>query len=247
MLFTVVQVDILIPFYADTPLRQTIWNRNHYLWGDLPEANLCVADDPTRTSTGVFSPGRARNAAALKGTADWILAYGADETPPSPEVLQDTFQRARKHGWAPMYAGTRVLKPNSSEAFAKGIETEIEKLHLSTRVPSAMGLVLVTRDLFRKAGGYDTRFIGWGFEDSALRKMLIALAGIPPYAPSRQDCFSLSSRHVDLIALYRNSLPNRELYDREYASITEDDIPALFERRAAAVQPASTFQSSLAD
>ena len=238
------QLDVLIPFYADTPLRQTIWNRNHYLWGDVPEANLCVADDPTRTSTGVFSPGRARNEAALKGTADWILAYGSDETPPSPEVLKDTFRRASEHGWAPMYDGTRVVKPNASEAFARGVATEIEKLHLSTRVPSATGLVLVTRDLFRRAGGYDTRFTGWGFEDSALRRVLIALAGIPPYPPSRQDCFSLSPRYVDLVALYRGSLPNRELYDREYSGLTEADLPALFERRAAAA--ASEHLSELA-
>ena len=226
------QFDVLIPFHEDVPLRRLIWNHNHFLWGDVPGAIIRVSDDPKRKEHGSFSPGRARNAAARKGSADWILAYDSDELPPEPEVIDNAFYRARKTGWAGVFSGTRVVKPAGSEAFATGAHKDISTLRLSTRVPTATGLILVRRELFNRAHGYDERFEGWGFEDTALRRVLSLLAGSPDPAPSHTDCWSLSPYFLDLVALYRASLPNRELYEKEYGHLlTAETLPDLFHSR----------------
>lgn len=210
-------IDVLIPFYPDVERRQKIWDYNRGLWSSLPRTHVLVGEDALVVAGGrPFSPARARNAAALAGDGEWILTYGSDELPPTEEVIQESVDRAeRGPGWAGMFSGTRVLKVASTDALIDGA-LELAQARLMTRIPSAMGLVVVRRELFERVGGYDERFEGWGFEDTALRKVLTVVAGTPDPPPKDRDCWSLSPARVDLVAQYRDNLSNRELYEREY-------------------------------
>lgn len=222
-------IDVLIPFWPDVERRQRIWDYNRGLWASLPRMEILVGEDPLVVAGRRFSPARARNSAARKGTGEWLLAYDSDELPPTEEVIQETVSRAGACGWAGMFSGTRVLKVASTDALLAGA-AGLEQVRLTSRIPSAVGLIVVRRDLFERVGGYDERFEGWGFEDSALRRVLTSVAGSPDPPPRDRDCWSLSPATVDLMAQYRDNLRNRELYEREYdhlgSAIALDDRPA---------------------
>jgi hypothetical protein len=219
--------DVLIPFRADPPpegaegpSRQEIWDFCRERWAEVPGATVLVGDEPGDP----FSPGAARNRAFASGTSRWVLAYDSDVLPPSPEQLSEMFARAlsgHSHGWAEAFSGTLVLGPAASAAVVAGADPST--VRVLTRQSSAQGPTLVRRSLFRKVRGYDRRFSGWGYEDTALRRLLLLAAG-PSLAPlPRWDCWSLNTVRPDRGP---KGLRNRELYLQEYSPLTADTVGA---------------------
>jgi predicted glycosyltransferase involved in capsule biosynthesis len=75
-------------------------------------------------------------------------------------------------------------------------------------------------------GGYPEAFCGWGYEDAAMRRALIALHGQPPTPP------------LDLTA---------QLWHPRAARTNEDRNRAMFERFDAAVNSPSLMRQVIAE
>jgi hypothetical protein len=227
------EIDVLIPFFRDNDRRQWIWDHNRGIWDALPTVRVLVGEDPCVGAEGrPFSPARARNAASRAGTGEWVLAYDSDVIPPTAAVMDDTMSRAAGFGWSAVFSGTRVVKVVATDGFIAGETDDPAELRLMTRIPSAIGPTLIRRELFDRIHGYDERFEGWGFEDTALRRVLTVVAGQPDRPPRGQDCWALSPYTPDLIARHVGSIPNRDIYEREYSSLTTATLPELMVRRS---------------
>lgn len=196
------EVGIVIPFRTNDRWRRDLWRwASARFAAQLPDATLVTASDGL--AEGPFSRARAVNrgvdmvggdvdvlviadgdvavstealdyAIGIVGGAEgdhhpantpWVLPYttylhldeqvteGLVSLPPSIEFL-------------PTIAPANVLKRFTAE-------TE----PVSRFGGSVCGVVVVRRDAFEAVGGYDERFIGWGWEDTSLAAALWTMVG----------------------------------------------------------------------
>lgn len=231
--------DVLIPFHPDPPpegatgpSRAQIWEHNRHRWSKVEGARVLVGDDPLIGRGRPFSPARALNRAFMQGRARWVLTYGADELPPTGAQLDDMLARAadpRAHGWAVAFSGTRAVGPASSAGIIAGEDPGAVRIQL--RLPTAMGPTVVSRGLFRRTGGYDERFEGWGYEDTAMRRVLHLMAGPSLRPPHRSDCWSLNT----VRAVPGRAGANQVLYQELYSPLTERTVGAFIASRGSAL------------
>jgi predicted glycosyltransferase involved in capsule biosynthesis len=85
----------------------------------------------------------------------------------------------------------------------------------------AGAMLMITKENFEKAGGFDERFLGWGFEDNAF--MLSAEATIGSYVETDNIAYHLwhplsINQYPDLTA------KNRELYAEYFKHFEEGDL-----------------------
>jgi len=102
-----------------------------------------------------WSPGRARNYGArrLLWDADPVVFVDADTIVP-PDQIASAIRLARE---APglVYGYTLYLRQRPGRL---GYEDEF-------MAPPSMGCVAISRESFELVGGFDERFVGWGYED----------------------------------------------------------------------------------
>jgi hypothetical protein len=214
------EIDVLVPFHPDSPERSAIWGHNRALWGSLhgDRARVLVGSDPMVGPDRPFSPGRARNRAFEQGSAPLVLCYDSDDLPPVPAQLDEMVDRARSgdgHGWAAAFDGCIFITAAGSRAIVEE-GAAVGDVHLAARTTTAAGPTVVSRDLFRSSGGYDERFEGWGFEDTALRRVLHFLAGPSLAPPVRSDCWTMQPAGAETARRRPQDSPNRMLYETYY-------------------------------
>ncbi len=175
-------VSVLIPFRGDGGQRDRIWawmKRRYEL--TLPDYELVVSDDGA--TDGPFNEGRAWNRAADLASGDILILGEAETAFNAHEIalaVQDVRDRAR---WcvADSYFMLResdsdmLLRMPPDVRIATG--DDFAPLH-SWRRSSVSSPVIVPRHAFELVGGYDERWVGWGWLDKALAAALTTL-----YAP----------------------------------------------------------------
>lgn len=149
---------------------------DHY----APTNYLHLLADDNRTEQ--FSRTAARNAGALMA-GDWDVAVFIDADCVVPiEVLEHGIEFAHREGrvvlphdrFEPLSRAGSILamcEPNLS----RWDERWIAQPYVERSRPS--GVVVFPRRAWDTVGGYDERFRGWGFEDTAMLWSLDALAG----------------------------------------------------------------------
>lgn len=178
------RLDVLMPFRAATPHRQALhdwtWALWEKFWRNHADVNVIVADDG-RTDD-LFSPAAAVNRAFRLSTADYLIIEGSGHFPHTDQHLDWLIDTLDKHPWVGAYAGHRELTQQATmRLLAEGpSDTDPMSLPAGRQTPYAIGVIAMRRDVFLDAGGMDERFVGWGYEDTALRAVLTAMYGKPP-------------------------------------------------------------------
>lgn len=123
---------------------------------------------------GPWSRGAAINAAA-RAAGDWDLALLADaDTIPDPDATEVALKLASETGGGVRpHDHLQRLTPSGSLVFARG--GDLEPRHIETEFPGG-GLLAVARSGWDRVGGFDERFVGWGYEDTVFNIHLLSVA-----------------------------------------------------------------------
>jgi len=167
------RVVICFPWRGGNPDRERAYGlvRSYYGLFDIP----MFEGDSTLEG---FSPARARNAAA-EAAGDWDIAVFLDADCVIPFVnVWRGVEHARKTGcvtlpWDEFYSMTEEGHRLGYDTYIPVDDPEVEEVWRANSIGcerplySPGGSVIVPREVWDRVGGYDERFIGWGFEDAA--------------------------------------------------------------------------------
>lgn len=212
--------DVIIPWRDLSIQRRRLldWNlaRWQALYGD-DDMNivLCDSDDEP------FSRGKSRNQGVRDSWSDIIVLADAD-TVPMRVSLNEAMGVAQdpSRAWSIAYDEQRyynltreyteeVLAMDPGSALPEPVEGQWEH-----KLTSWAGMLVVSRGGFELAGGYDERFVGWGWEDNAFQKTMDKKVG----AFTRASGFVVHLWHPVTDGGFdtKYELANRELFHREY-------------------------------
>jgi hypothetical protein len=157
----------------------------------LPEAEICLGTSPE----GDFCRGHAINDAFSKATNKVLLLADADTVFFAKPIQQAVEMVSNGTPWVIPYGSYyNVTQSQTWEILQRPPEQDIARpstfIHC---LPLAVsGLVVLPRDGFEAAGGFDERFRGWGYEDNAFQLALDARWG--PYR-RLEDAYCLHLWH----------------------------------------------------
>lgn len=175
-------LSILVPFRSDpeNTYRDTIfqWNLKR-LSAVFPETEIIVGESPD----GPFNLSAARNDAFKRSTRPYVAIVDSD-TIFNRSLVEDCLVYLKSPGstWSLPYNEYHVLDQESGKAIlGRNIDIEIHPEELvddivlydpprnKDHAPPMSGLVMISSNNYRRVGGFDERFEGWGFEDWAFR------------------------------------------------------------------------------
>lgn len=173
------KVVILVPRRAGMADRDRLWAFCRTWWvNDFKDWEIHEGEGPE----GPFCRSHAINEAAVKA-GDWDVAVIID----SDVLLDPTAVRAAVDlaaatgGMTLAYHRRILLAKSSTERILNGNRGNWDLLDRETkaRFDACSSAVVVTRQLWDDVGGFDERFIGWGWEDVAFRVACETVSGRP--------------------------------------------------------------------
>lgn len=170
-------VSVLIPYRYSSPHKERLFAWVTSRLACTLQWTVVVAEG---NLDGEFSRGKSINyAARLAKDADVFVICDAD-TIADPKFVHAAVDLATQGGWALPYTMYYNLDENETELTLKRPTTTHlspprNPIHSLNYVVS--GMVAVSREAFESVGGFDERFIGWGYEDDAFVSSLMSLVG----------------------------------------------------------------------
>ena len=169
--------SVLIPYRPSHRLRAKTfdWITRRYK-KLLPEAELCVAD----SNDEEFSRSQARNNAFSLATTDILLVADADTVPERDAILRGIELLDQQVPWVVPYDTYFNLGVEKTQEILKHgphLDIEFKNEDCEHIVMSTAGMLLMRRSAWETVGGYDERFIGWGYEDNSFQLALDVLVG----------------------------------------------------------------------
>lgn len=210
----------MIPYLPDGGDRDAIfmwmYDRHRLLF---PEAEICLGTNIDSD----FNRGKARNRAFESISNDILVIVDADTTYADPEAIFKAVEMVDRdyNTWVIPYGENRYYN------LSRGRSQEILLMHPKTLIPeprnpemwehkitSWAGLLVMHRKAFEAVGGYDERFIGWGFEDNAFALALDAI--VSPHRRIDASCLHLWHPRDETIDGFQqpNIEHNRTLFGR---------------------------------
>lgn len=172
------RVVIIVPRRAGIPDRDRLWAFAKSWWAE----NLRWDIAEGHHDVGPFNRSMAINKAAWVA-GDWDVAVIIDaDVICGPSEVRGAVRLATETGGMVLGYHERVmLTERGTEAVMDGFVGNRRNPAYSGRVhmDSCSSCVVVTRELFDKVGGFDERFVGWGWEDVAFRIACETLSGVP--------------------------------------------------------------------
>ncbi len=171
-------VSVLIPWRTDEGQRALACEWNCWRWREfLPTAEILTRNSPGEP----FNRSAARNRAFADSVGDIVVLADADTAMPGRQELVMAIEWVRQTGqWCLPYD----IYFNLSESDTERILASAPETYLGVpdtwefRLDDAVsGVMVLTREAFLTAGGYDETFDGWGFEDRAFVLALETLCG----------------------------------------------------------------------
>ncbi|MFJ5718286.1 galactosyltransferase-related protein [Neobacillus sp. NPDC093127] len=174
-------ISILLPYQSDNGPRDRAihWVKKFYEV-TMPEAELCIG----LSSGGHFNCSQALNDAAKMATREiFVLADG--DVVYDPAIIEEAVKFLDHYPWVIPYRGVVNLSQDNTDRLLATeptwpLNTSIDNYSINNFYERFGGkLMVMRRETFIAAGGYDERFVGWGGEDDALIHALETLCG--PY------------------------------------------------------------------
>lgn len=177
-------ISVIIPWLTDDGHRDRLldWVLRRYA-AILPDAQVVLGEN----KDWPFNRGAARNDAAARADHDVFLIADADTTFPDVGCIRWAAEAVRSGlaPWVIPYAENRYynLTRGATEhllSMAPDIEMAEDPRNEAAwdhKITSWAGLLVMTREAFETVGGYDERFLGWGYEDNAFRLAMDTLVG----------------------------------------------------------------------
>lgn len=163
---TGVKVVVLVPRRDDGGRRDQLWEYVRARW---------AREHPTWTvieghhETGPFNRSAAINEAASRARPSWEVAVIADsDSFVGPDQIDTAVEGCRENGqmWL-AYDRYCYLTRAMSDKIMGGFNGMWEDGVEFTMTGNCSSMVVVRRDVWNEARGFDERFIGWGWEDLA--------------------------------------------------------------------------------
>lgn len=164
--------SLIVPWRTDHGHREELWNWNKERWRELYDCEIIEAD----SGDEVFSRAKSRNMAAAQAKYDELVIADADTIAHEDTMLDIIVGSGITHNnWFIPYGKERyynlnketteeLLKMNPSSVLREPKEGEWDH-----KITSWAGILIFPRDKFLQFGGYDERFVGWGWEDNAFQ------------------------------------------------------------------------------
>lgn len=161
-------LSILIPYRSDGGRRELLfgWVKRRYE-RLFPEAEIVVG----RNEDQPFNRGAARNDAFKRSTGDMLLIADADVVCDVNLVWRAVCMTTRGRRWMIPYSTYYNLDKVTSDRIVAGApETPVppeDRLGYDHKLSAAVaGQLVVPRVAYEEVGGYDERYVGWGYEDT---------------------------------------------------------------------------------
>ena len=215
-------ITVIIPFCPDGGRRDAnyfwVTNRIRKL---LPDSEILVPIQEILP----FNKSAAVNSAVKVAKNDILLICDADMVF-NIDLIENSTKVVRDVPWvAPMRERWDLTWQCSTDLLNKPYDIELDGLkcyqkHKEGRCRGG-SVFMITKENFYKAGGFDERFIGWGYEDNAF--LLMAEATIGSFVETDNIAYHLW--HPQSINQYPQlTAQNRDLYTEYFKHFEEGDL-----------------------
>src|SRR5690606_14366729 len=161
------RVAVLVPWRPDGGWRDRLWEFCRSVWTAEHPWPIFEGESPD----GPFNRSAALNDAAAQA-GDWDVAVILDtDVIVDPAAVREAVQRADETGRLVITHSRRIdiNRVGTQQILARGRVSVRPGWRQSVWVESESSCIAVSRRLWDKVGGFDERFRGWGYEDSAFR------------------------------------------------------------------------------
>jgi hypothetical protein len=183
-------------------------------WKQLPGVEVIYADDGG-VDGEPFNVSRAVNRARAQASGKYLVVFGCDHVPPSPDRMRWIRELLDRLPWAGIFDRTLELTATGTTKVLEG-DNPADRLYGAATIPACQGIIAVRAEVWDEIGGMDERFAGWGFEDTALRE---ALAAVFPDGHGGGDGYVLALWHP--LASRDRTVSNEALYLEYVQAATE--------------------------
>lgn len=173
-----VTFSLIVPYRGNGGFRTELWSWCRRWWSyRFPGVEIITGDteDPT------FDRGTSRNVAVEQATSDILVIADADTIPNSGAVREALALVREGAPWVLPYGEERyynLTEPTTWKILhAEPSVTVLEPHVWEHKLTSWAGCLVMSREAFLSVGGYDERFVGWGYEDNAFRFAMDTLVG----------------------------------------------------------------------
>jgi predicted glycosyltransferase involved in capsule biosynthesis len=175
------KMSVLMPYLPDHGSRDAAlhWVKKYYRT-TMPGIELCIGVSTEKA----FSRSQGMNKAARQATRDiFVIADG--DIFYDPTILIDAAKLLKQHAWVIPFHHQKII--NLSESSTKRIlkstpswpvKAEIKDYTVEKRDMNFAGKInVIHRKTYEKVGGFDERFVGYGWEDNAFQNAVSTLCG----------------------------------------------------------------------
>lgn len=222
------QVSIIMAYKQDHGPRDLAFKWiNKFYKSAMPNVELCIG-----VSNGdAFNRSQGMNTAAQKATRDiFVIADG--DIIFNPIVIIDAIKLLKDNAWVIPFHHHKIinLSPQNTEKVLKSkpkwpLRVEVRDFTIEKRDMNFAGkLNVITRSNFTRVGGFDKRFVGYGWEDNAFQDAVSTICG--PHKRLDRELFHLWhspvkskgnpywEKNKELGMLYRSARGNKNAMEK---------------------------------
>jgi predicted glycosyltransferase involved in capsule biosynthesis len=164
------KLSVVIPWKSDHAEREDIfiWIYNRYL--SFPNVKTLIT-----AGNEDFTRSYARNQGVKQVNTDYVLLADADTIPRIEDIEQAYTLLNNGAPWVLCYADNEyynLTQEKTLELLQFDPSVEVQRPspdEYEHRLTSWAGMIMLRKSDFDKVGGYDERFVGWGWEDNAFQ------------------------------------------------------------------------------
>lgn len=161
-------ISILIPFRAPAgSWRDLLRAATAKMWAERGIEPVYGTDG--RRTGHPWCAAAAFNDARRRATGDVLLVMGCDHVPPPRAQLDALDAELQTRPWAKLFEATRELSEQTTLSVLDGMPVPPDPLPDEKPMDSCLGIMALRADVWDRLRGFDERFEGWGYEDTALQ------------------------------------------------------------------------------